>query len=219
MQLNRLAIAFFLLSGMLALTSSWVSKPVRLQEPSKSQDRGLPAPDRGSVSGQRYENKFLEFTFELPPAWTAWSPEELKKLDETNRQQSIVSYGPNAKKLFDSGVLTFTGEWTILYAIPSQPSAPGSIPSAPIISLTVEEGNPFQRGTVSGHSGEDPIDKYFPYSDVMQTGALATTQQYRSYHLERKPTSQTLGGRKFVRADFRIKRKGGIFGKPESSLS
>ena len=177
--------------------------------PTQKQDerRSLPEPDRGSVSGRTYKNEFFGFSYELPQGWTTRSPEELRYLDAENTQETIKNYGPNAKKLIDSGILTFANEWTLLYAtLPPRESDSGH--SARIISLTAEEGNPFQRGdTPFGHG--DAIDHYFPYSDVMQTGALATSEQYRSYHLERKPTPQSFGGRKFVRADFRIKKKGG----------
>lgn len=79
-------------------------------------------------------------------------------------------------------------------------SKPGRF--APVIVLIAEEGNPLQRGS-SGLTKGKPIDNYFPFSSV------ADPLQSPDHRMERRPTPLSLGGRDFVRADFRIKKKGG----------
>lgn len=156
---------------------------------------------RGSVSGQIYKNDFFGFTYALPQGWSALSLEELKKLDEENQRQSLEKLGPNGRRLVESGVLTLESEWTLFRAALSEPqSRPGRFP--PLLTVSVEKGNPFQRGELFNR-GNKPIDNYFQYSSV------ADPLQSPNNRMERKPTPLSIGGRDFVRADFRIKRKGG----------
>lgn len=168
---------------------------------SVNKEQPLPEPDRGSVSGQTYKNGFFGFTYELPQGWSPLSADELKEFDEEKTRQSIERYGPDGRRLFESGVLAFSAEWTLLHAAPPTPeSKPGRF--APVIVLIAEEGNPFQRGS-SGLTKGKPIDNYFPFSSV------ADPLQSPDHRMERRPTPLSLGGKNFVRADFRIKKKGG----------
>ena len=174
-----------------------------LRSQGKGQEKRLPEPERGLVSGQTYKNDSFNFTYVFPQGWIPRSTEELKEFD-VNRARALRN---KHAKNYPGVNIEVLAEYTLLSVSPASPEHDARN-FKPFITLTAEEGNEFQRDTVYGH-GEKAIDKYFPYSDLMQTGVLAVAEQYLSYHLERKPTPQTFGGRKFVRADFRIKNKGG----------
>jgi hypothetical protein len=199
----------------------------------------LPAPERGSVSGRTYTNEFLGFSYQFPEGWNVRPSEELTNFDANLARKTLeATEAAKRGTVFDTGTVVLLRQWTLLFASPSPPDllasefTPSTTPepqpsgkqqpniqmetavldtlfdnrALPVITLVAEEGNDFQRGEMQ--SG-DKVDKYFAYSDLMQTGELAVAAQYRSYHLARKPLPQTVGGRKFVRADWRIARKGG----------
>jgi hypothetical protein len=191
---NRLFLGFAIL---------WICGSTFAQAPSgPDKDKPLPEPERGSFSGQIYKNEFFGLTYEFPQGWSALAVDDLKKVDEENRRQSLDKYGANGQHLVNSGVLIFTGEWTLLRATPSTvESRPGHF--TPVILLIAEEGNPFQRGSLSAPGGSNPIDNYFRFSSI------ADPLQSPDAHMVREPTSVSLGGKDFVRADFRVKRKGG----------
>lgn len=176
-------------SGTTAVAQTAQQQPQNMPAQQQGRSSRLSEPDRGSVSGQSYRNEFFGLTYGLPQGWVSRSQEELKKLDEAVTRETMKRYPPNAQHLIETGVLVILNHWTLLHANPPTPeSAPRRF--TPVILLIAEEGNPLQRD----------LDSYFPFADFLQD---------RAHRLEGKPTAQTYGGRKFVRADFRVKASSG----------